>query len=168
MKMNITQPELISRLSYDPDSGIFTWKGVLGNRFSRVGHVAGTINGRGYIQIGVGGKLYLAHRLAWLYMTGTWPKLILDHVDGNPLNNRFSNLRDADYSQNMCNKKKARKNTSGYRGVVWCGRDKKWVARGAFRRKAYTLGRFENIELAALVAQNFREKYHLEFTRNEP
>lgn len=86
----------------------------------RVGKIAGTVDSRGYQQIKIDGRLYLAHRLAWLYVYGQLPprSVDIDHVDENRLNNAIGNLRLAKRSQNLANARKAKaSNALGVRGV---------------------------------------------------
>lgn len=125
MKSNkeITQERLKEVLEYNPETGIFIWiaKTSPASRI-KVGEVAGNLqpNGRWYIMID--GKTRLAHRLAWLYMRGNVPsgeQPFIDHIDGNPLNNIFSNLRPCSNSENQRNTRKPRRNTSGFKGVSY-------------------------------------------------
>lgn len=99
----MTRDELKQILSYDPETGVFTWIKSMPPR-GRVGQIAGNSNGNGYIRMSVRGKKYYAHRLAFLYMTGENPEVI-DHIDGNPLNNKWSNLRNCDQVTNIANQK---------------------------------------------------------------
>ncbi|MGE0056233.1 MAG: HNH endonuclease signature motif containing protein [Hyphomicrobium sp.] len=101
-------------LDYEPTTGIFTW------RVERGGKKAGDIAGcrkRAYVAISVDDKIYRAHLLAWLWMTGRWPAQFLDHKDLNKQNNAFSNLREASKSQNMANVGIIRSNKGGFKGV---------------------------------------------------
>ena len=108
----------------------------------KLGEPAGTIR-RGYVYIWIDGRAHAAHRLAWLYMTDEWPVGTIDHIDGNPRNNLWSNLRDVSVRYNGQNSMRVRKNnTSGYPGVVRAG--KRWGVilrvNGAKRR----FGTYEN------------------------
>ena len=111
----ITQDELKAHLTYNPETGIFQKKN---------GTPVGYLCKDGYIQINLlDGSQRKAHRLAWLYMTGSFPKGILDHIDGNRTNNKWENLREVSYSQNGMNSSFRKSNTSGYKGVSF---DKKY------------------------------------------
>jgi hypothetical protein len=119
----ITQDEIKDKLNYDQNTGVFTWK-VKPNSTTNIGKVAGTLN-KNYVEICVSGKKYGAHRLAWLYVYGEFPKLI-DHINNNPSDNRICNLREATHKQNSWNSKTPITNTSGIKGVSWHKRDNKW------------------------------------------
>ena len=97
----LTQKELKKLLDYDPDTGVFTWNISIGR--VDVGDVAGHINGIGYRVIGLRGKRYLAHRLAWLYVTGEFPSNQIVHVNYIRDDNMFSNLRVVTHSESMKN-----------------------------------------------------------------
>ena len=115
--MALTAEELRRLLDYDPKTGVFTWK-VRPSRNRLVGAVAGTLQVLGYIGIGIYGKVYTAHRLAWVYMTGELPPNDVDHINGNRSDNRFSNLRLATRSENLQNTNKPRCNNKvGLQGV---------------------------------------------------
>lgn len=97
----MTKQELLSRLTYHPESGTFSWKHTARRGF--VGKLAGHVNRNGYTTIRLDGKLYLAHRLVWLAETGNFPSRYIDHLNRNPADNRFSNLRDCSHTENMRN-----------------------------------------------------------------
>ena len=159
----IIQDEIKYKLNYNPDTGIFTkktnsWK-------FKIGDVAGFKNKMGYIIIGIKNKQYLAHRLAWLYVYGEFPKLI-DHINLNPSDNRICNLREATCSQNFYNKIKQSNNTSGIKGVTWDKQCNKWKAQIKVLDKNKNLGVFKNIEEAKKVVMEARRKFHSDFFRD--
>lgn len=142
-----TQERLRELLDYDPDTGVFRWRVRIAT-YINVGDVAGTIMSKGYRLIGVNGTQYLAHRLAFMWMTGSCPAEI-DHKDRNRDNNEWANLREATTSQNNGNTGIRKDNTSGIKGVNWNGRFKKWQARIKVNGIRKSLGYFADIEDAA-------------------
>lgn len=100
----ITAERLRELLHYDPETGIFIWR-VNRARRQTAGKVAGSFASQGYWIIGVEGINYKAHRLAWLYVYGEWPKDQIDHLNGIKDDNRISNLRDVDNVINSHNKR---------------------------------------------------------------
>lgn len=108
--------ELKKNLSYDPETGIFTW--IVSRGSVPAGTVAGTRSMSGYLRVKIGGSTYYAHRLAHLYMAGKWPEHEVDHVNGQKDDNRWVNLRDVTGLLNCQNQTKARKGSStGVLGV---------------------------------------------------
>lgn len=105
-KTDLTAQRVRELFEYDPNTGEFTHR--IARRRVRPGLKAGSSHCAGYIEIGVDCKSYLAHRLAWLYVTGEWPRYMIDHIDGDRSNNRFSNLRDVPEGINRQNLKRAR------------------------------------------------------------
>lgn len=140
----LTQQKLRHVLRYDHETGDFTWLRNR-NRFL-VGEKAGCVWPTGYVAIKIGGKAYLAHRLAWLYRTGEWPEHEIDHINRDRSDNRFANLRDVTRSLNRANSAIGANNMSGYRGVHRSG--SKWVSSIRVDGKSFDLGRFESPEEA--------------------
>lgn len=103
----ITQKELKELLEYDENTGIFTWNLANSNRI-KIGDMAGVYRFDGYLTIRINGKPYLAHRLAWLYIYGEWPKNQIDHINGIRDDNRITNLRNVTNRENHQNKKEHR------------------------------------------------------------
>jgi len=117
-KSDICQERLHQLFVYDEQTGIFTRR--ISRRCAKAGSVAGCRSTDGYWQISISGSVYRAHRLAWLYAHGTWPTNQIDHIDGNRLNNRITNLRDVPQSTNMLNiHAPGSANTTGFRGVFF-------------------------------------------------
>jgi len=146
-------------LIYDKDTGQFTWRITIGQR-AYAGKIANKIQAStGYIFIGIKGKQYSAHRLAWLYTYGDWPKYNIDHIDGNRANNKISNLRDVPHFVNMQNKRHASKNNStGYLGVRKTG--KKFSAVIVVNKKPMYLGTFDDAKEAHQAYIEAKRKYH--------
>jgi len=123
--VTITQEQLRQLVDYDPATGVFTWKArpwLIGRatawntRFA--GKVAGNVNkALGYVMIDICGAPRYAHRLAFIYMTGSVPEMI-DHANGSRSDNAWSNLRACTQSQNMYNAALRTDNTTGVKGVV--------------------------------------------------
>lgn len=125
----LTKERLKVLLKYDWKTGIFTWLLGRGNTAHK-GDVAGTVatlGGKNYILMSVDGKRYLAHRLAFLYITGQFPPSMVDHDDGDGLNNAFLNLRYATAKTNMLNCRLYKNNTSGITGVKFNINENRWV-----------------------------------------
>lgn len=160
----VTQEELKRLFSYDPETGLFTR--LIGRQGVAAGTIAGTRMLNGYTAISIKPKKYYAHRLAWLYMTGEWPEDLLDHINGDPADNRFQNLRPALKCQNSFNSKRNTRNKSGVKGVCWHKAMKKWHVQLRFNGKQQNLGFFDNLDVAAEFVRKAREQYHGEFARH--
>ena len=158
----LTQARLKELLSYDPDTGIFTRLAYAGP--AKPGDVAGGLN-HGYVVIRVGGQQYLAHRLAFLYMTGSLPSEDTDHINGNKSDNRWSNLRLATRSQNQANKKLNSYNTSGINGVCWSSSHKRWGVRVSKAGCRHFLGYYKDKDVAISIAREAAKRLHGEFYR---
>ena len=120
----ITQTQLLELLNYNPFTGDFTWRV---RRRGTKGAVAGSIQIRGYVRIRIDGRDYMAHRLAFLWMTGEFPEDGVDHISGVKSDNRWSNLRPADQALNQRNCSRRIDNTSGVTGVSWYKSSSKWT-----------------------------------------
>jgi hypothetical protein len=166
----LTAEQLRAVLDYDPHSGALTWKARETWRHSwntrYAGKVAGTpTKPRGYIQIAIYGELYLAQRLAWLWMTGAWPAFEVDHWDTDTSNNRWSNLRAATSSENKMNKGHRSDNTSGYKGVWWSKRRNKWIAEVMVDGKKRQAGSFDTAIEAHIARMKAAQDLHGDFAR---
>jgi len=139
----ITQDRLKALVSYDPKTGIFRWN--MARRRCRPGDVTGCRMKQGYIAIRLDDVLYTAHRLAWLYVTGEWPKEQLDHINGDRSDNRIANLREATNAQNAQNRKR-RDNKTGFTGVN--KENNRWKAEIKVNYKKIRLGLFDTPEEA--------------------
>lgn len=151
-------------LTYNPHDGTFTWKVTRGKAVK--GRPAGYVSKRGYIQIGVGRRLYLAHRLAWFFTYGGWPSKNVDHRDGDPTNNAISNLRLANQMENTNNSKLGKNNKSGYKGVCWDTRNRCWLAHLKHNYKHVLFKRFKKIGDAVEAVESARKLHHKEFARS--
>lgn len=168
----ITQERLKELLHYNPDTGIFT------NRITRssnaiIGNVSGCVynsNGKTYRLIRIDNTNYRVHRLAWLYITGSFPNKNIDHIDGDGTNNKFSNLRSVDQQENQRNKRKYANNKSGLSGVFFNRTLEKWEAHiGIHGRRKY-LGVFDDKFEAICAKKSAESKYrfHQNHGQNRP
>lgn len=159
MAKKLTHHRLTQLLSYNRRTGLFRWKVSTSNRV-KVGDVAGSIKDR-YARISVDGERWYAHRLAWFYVTGKRPRLIVDHGDNTELNNRWGNLRLATVRQNNANCGPRARNKSGFKGVSYSKSNKGYVAYVAHRY----LGTYETPEEAHAVYVVEAKKVYGEFAR---
>jgi HNH endonuclease/AP2 domain len=146
----LTASRLRQLLSYNPDTGLFTRlitrPGTAGK--ARAGSVAGTTQSAGYIQICIDGEKYLAHRLAFLYMRGSFPRGNVDHANHAPNDNRFGNLRSGSQSQNCANSRLPCTSTTGKKGVYYRPDYGNWLAMICKDGKKIYLGLFDSAEAA--------------------
>lgn len=162
IKTGLTATQLRALLDYSSDTGAFTWRdrvGVPGWNTRYAGTVAGTPNPQGYLRIRINNHAYLAHRLAWLYVHGVWPKADIDHISGLKADNRIANLRQATRRQNNLNASKRVDNTSGVKGVCWDTECQKWAAYIRVHNRQIKLGRF-TVFAAAVRARRAAEEKH--------
>lgn len=174
--MTLTRAQIKELVHYDPDTGVFTHlhkdRKWFANDLSYFlhnkrweGKPNGTIQtkGNGYrrVKVSLAGKQYLAHRIAWIYMTGDVPPKQIDHIDGDGLNNRWGNLRDGSID-NQRNKGIQRNNRSGVTGVSWSQVCQKWATRvwitEGGRRVYRHFGMFETLEAATAAVEKARRE----------
>jgi hypothetical protein len=144
----ITQALLHQILSYDKDTGEFTWLNKPSASI-KANSTAGRLSNKGYKQITYKGKQYSSHRLAWLYVYGEWPTGSIDHINGVRTDNSIANLRDVSLQINMQNLVRPRKNNkSGYLGVCWDGYMKCYKSAIKIDGKSIHLGYYDNPRIA--------------------
>ncbi len=161
----ISHQRLTDCLAYDPASGAFAWKKKTCRRIM-IGDVAGTINGRGYIAIRIDGTIYLAHRLAWFYMTGAWPANDVDHRDTVRTNNQWANLREATQAQNLRNSRQHSDSKSPFKGVTRANQPgEAWCARIWVGGRMVNLGTFATPEDASAAYERTAIEHFGEFAR---
>lgn len=134
---------------YNADTGIFKWKSCLSDR-SMNGEMAGGLDSIGYWMLSVDGGRFHAHRIAWLYVYGEWPKGVIDHINGDRSDNRIANLRDVTHAANIQNQRKASRanRSSGLLGAHWSERRGKWHSCITANGVAHNLGYFVTAEEA--------------------
>lgn len=158
----LTQEQLKFALSYDAQSGVFTWDNSLSQNINR-GDVANCTNNRTkYKVLGLNNKRYLQHRLAWLYVYGEFPCGQIDHINGIRDDNRISNLRVVTAQENLKNQRMRVTNTSGFTGVNWDKRAGKWKSQIDFNKKRIYIGTFSTIidAVAARMKANIKYGFH--------
>lgn len=160
MKPALTAERLREVLHYDPETGVFTW--AKNRPRCKMGGVAGCFSKQtGYILLRVDHRLWLAHRLAFLFMTGEWPKHEVDHINGNRSDNSWGNLRDVVSRVNKENMRTARcDNTSGLLGVSWFKPAKLWKASIQVDKIQRHLGYRKTKEEAAQLYLEAKRKLH--------
>lgn len=158
--MSISYNRAMELFAYDPDTGMLCWrvnKGTTG----RAGAEAGYSAKAGYRRVKIDGSMYLAHRIIWLFVYGSFPDLHIDHIDGNTLNNRLSNLRAATNTMNMENQTKPLKNNkSGYLGVSYRNDRNKYRAQIWVGPKRIHIGDFGDAKSAHEAYLNVKRELH--------
>jgi hypothetical protein len=146
--------DLHNRLAYNAATGEFRWREGQRHAGKIAGTITTTMQGSKYRLIKVEGKLYYAHRLAWLYVTGAWPKDQIDHINRDGLDNRWVNLREATATQNTVNRVMPRERKGeGVRNVYFNRSKHLHQVRLQINGKREFFGNFKSAEDAAAVAR---------------
>lgn len=158
----VTHTQLLEHLNYDPTTGVFTWiKRPPHANSVKINTEAGALTSKArevrYKTISLLGVRHGAHQWAWFYMTGSWPTKHIDHIDGNGLNNAFSNLRECEAYENHQNRKEEF-NKHGYTGVALI--NGRYNARITYRGKLISLGYYATPEEAHAAYLKGKQKYH--------
>jgi hypothetical protein len=160
-KKILSQQELHEIIEYK--NGELYWK-IKPSKNRQVGEKAGSVKKNGYCMVQINKKLDYAHRFIFLMFYGYLPKYI-DHIDGNPSNNRIENLREATQSQNLCNRSKQINNKSGFKGICWNEKRNQWTATCQFNGK--TIRKYcKNIDEAIEIMRKLREELHGQFAHH--
>lgn len=170
----LTQETVKELLDYDPETGVFIWKhrgrkwfesdriyNSWNTRCAR--KVSGTIGSRGYLKIDIKRITYQAHRLAWLYIYGDFPKDQIDHINHNKLDNRIINLRSVSQQENSKNSKLSKNNKSGFPGIYsYRYSSDKWVVQAKINGKEKHIGVFNSLDEAITAKKriNISNGYH--------
>jgi hypothetical protein len=155
----ITQEELKAILNYNPETGVFVWR--VNRRYNLLtGKIAGCLSAYGYIGIRIYSIRHYAHRLAWLYVNGTWPTKGLDHINRIKTDNRIANLREATDAENAQNTGVFARNKTGCKGVHFDKSRKKYMAFISKDKRFINLGRFDDYDSAVKVRKIAEKQYH--------
>lgn len=153
-------------LNYDPETGVFRWN-IRPSNARKAGDIAGAKNGSGYIVIDHKGRNVQAHRLAWFYMTGSHAPEFIDHANGEPADNRFSNLRLATRAENARNRRASKRRAATVYSPKGVYQDKylKWRSVIQLDGTQYFLGSFDTIPEAEAAYQAGSRILHKQFRR---
>lgn len=148
-------------LEYDPEAGTLIWL-TNGTYNRKVGAIAGTAQkqkcGKWYVRVKIRGKSFGAHNVAWFLKTGCWPEMLIDHQDGNGLNNKWSNLRAASPEQNQRNRRLNANNKSGVSGVMQRS-PTRWEVQIKGEGKLLYIGSFKTFDEAVQARRDAELKY---------
>jgi hypothetical protein len=163
---HLTVDHLKKYFSYDPLEGVLRWK-ISPRHSVPAGQIAGTISGgegNKYLYVSIQTRLYKAHAIIFCMMTGQWPHEVVDHIDGDTLNNKWSNLRACSQRENCCNQRIRENNRSGRKGAH-LNKHGTWTAQICVNYKKIYLGSYKNIDEAHAAYTAAALKYHGEFAR---
>ena len=152
--------EINKFLNYNSETGVITWKvSKSGNKGA--GSIAGSVRRGERPYLMLMGKNYASHRIAWLLAYSKWPESVIDHIDGNPLNNRLDNLRDVCNKTNSENQRRPHSsNKSGFLGVVLCKKTGKFIAQIKINGVSKHLGVFLTAEFAHNAYLVAKRQFH--------
>lgn len=153
-----SQQELHKLFTYNATTGVFVWRNSQGT--AKAGTEAGWLHSSGYVYIGVHGRNYKAHRLAWVYVHGTAPNGLLDHKNRDKTDNRICNLRLVTDGQNNQNKKVYKNNGTGHKGVGWYAPRKLWRARIQHDSRVFLVGYYPTLEQAVAARRIAEQRLH--------
>ena len=181
--MKSVDPGLLRKmLRYDPETGHLFWENRTFGMFSDGGHTKEhtcakwnsrygetqaftAIDRRGYHKGAIFNHTYRAHRVIWAVFHGEWPADHIDHINGIRTDNRIANLRCATNSQNCQNRGMQSNNKTGYKGVFYDTRRKKYIASLVVSGRLYPGGTFLTAEEASVAYANLCREHHGEFSR---
>jgi len=162
MKNNI-EYDLINEL-FKYKEGLLIRKIARGKKWKK-NTQAGRLHPNGYRYVNINKINYLEHRIIFMMFHKYMPNEI-DHIDGNPNNNKIENLREVTHTQNSFNRKIRKDNESGIKCVSWNKEKQKWVVRITVDGERKFLGAFDDLAIAKIIADTARLNYHKEYARN--
>lgn len=163
----LTRAYVSRLLEYSPATGAFRW--LVSRGSVKPGRLAGTKSigrGRPYWMIKIDRRFYYAHKIAWLLTTGDWPAM-LDHINGDSLDNRIGNLRLCTMSQNQANRKRGSNNATGAKGVHRRKENGRFRAYISFEGRRIHLGAFGTAAEAVAARSEAAQRLFGEFARLE-
>ena len=157
---DVTREMVLERFDYDPLTGLFTWKRSIAK--GSVGRVAGSVcKIHGHRHLSFHGCKFKAHRVAWLVMHGCWPDHEIDHINGNPDDNRIANLRDVTQRTNTENIQRAKKSNKSTRLLgAYPHASGRFTAKIMVNRKGIHLGQFDTAQEAHQAYLNAKRELH--------
>jgi hypothetical protein len=163
----ISLEELRDMLNYDPETGIFVKRRSYSTRWHAGRQYGPALPGE-YLKITIGNRRIKAHRIAWFFVHGEWPKCDIDHINGDIHDNRIANLRDVTMGQNPLNRGDNKNNTSGVKGVSlerYRNKPPLWKAFISLGGRKINLGRRKDFSKAVALRKAAEKKYFGEFAR---
>jgi hypothetical protein len=152
----LTAADVSARYSYEPATGALTPVSTAREPF---------MSDYGYLTVSLYGRTCAVHRLAWLLSYGAWPDKVIDHIDGDKLNNRLANLRDATAAENQQNRHRpSRRNSSGHLGVSWCRYRKRWHAQLTVNGERRLSKFFDDLASAVAAYAEAKREHHVTST----
>ena len=164
----MTQKELKEVVSYNEETGVFTW--INPNKYTKYNkekELGGIDKTTGYKTSFINGKKYRQHRLAWLYVYGEMPTEHIDHINHDRADNRIKNLRQVSRSENSKNQKIAKNNTSGFMGVYYLKKTNKWYGQIRIDNKLIHLGYFSDKADAIKARKDAEIKYNFHINHGQ-
>lgn len=152
--LDLTYEEIIRNWRYEPETGTLYWLKQKPKVPKTL--IAGSSHPDGSIKVGLSGKRYRLHRIAWTYMTKETPPVVIDHIDGDPSNNKWSNLRAATHVKNQGNLNVSPKG--------FTKRGNKFEVSIRMNKQKIYLGLYKTIEEASMVYQEAHKKWFGEFS----
>ena len=161
-KVELTQQDVLQLFEYK--DGDLYWKSDRARGKIKKNSKAGSLSTKGYHRLMIGYKEIPTHRVIFLYHKGYFPKVV-DHIDGNTLNNKIENLREATVQTNQYNRKKGINNTSGCKNVSWNKKQNSWQVHIKQSKKVFSWYE-KDFEFAELIAYEAREILHGKFANH--